>query len=447
MAKIIFKDLNKTFGEGDPAVDNINLEIRDKEFLVLVGPSGCGKTTTLRMLAGLETPTSGSILIGEREVTDVMPKDRNIAMVFQSYALYPHMTVRENMSFGLKNRELSSGEKLTSNVIRASLYVLILISLIIVSTILDAIFFPGSGSIFAVSSILAFLIGILLYPELRKAISEFSLNSTANLLPSIKDYLAKNEEINKQVIKGAKVLEIEELLDRKPKQLSGGQRQRVAVGRAIVRDPAVFLMDEPLSNLDAKLRNSTRAELAGLQKRLGTTTLYVTHDQVEAMTLSHRIAVMNNGIIEQIGTPEEVYGAPSTSFVAGFIGSPQMNLVEGTIIKNTDAYTLKTEAGGEIIIPSKTVRLETIEKWENKKIILGFRPEHTHVNEDKSGMQGTVTFSEAIGSITSVFLEYQGMQLNIVEQGYKNYRIDDPINFSLDPVNIHLFDQTTRTRI
>ncbi|MHA2096232.1 MAG: ATP-binding cassette domain-containing protein, partial [Candidatus Hodarchaeales archaeon] len=199
MAKIIFKDLNKTFGEGPPAVDDINLEIHDKEFMVLVGPSGCGKTTTLRMLAGLETPTSGSIFIGEKEVTHVVPKDRDIAMVFQSYALYPHMSVRENMSFGLKNRELSSGEKVTSTIIKTAVYTLILISLVIVSTILDVIFFPGSGSVFALSSILAFLIGLLLYPELKKSISDFSLNRTANFIPSIKDYLAKNKEIDERV--------------------------------------------------------------------------------------------------------------------------------------------------------------------------------------------------------------------------------------------------------
>src|SRR5512146_302554 len=243
MASVTFKNVYKRFGDVT-AVNNLNIAVDDKEFLVLVGPSGCGKTTSLRMIAGLEEITSGTLRIGDRVVNDVAPKDRDIAMVFQSYALYPHMSVRENLAFGLKLRKVPKAE------------------------------------------------------------------------------------IERRVNEAAETIQLQKLLDRKPKELSGGQRQRVALGRAIVREPAVFLMDEPLSNLDAKLRVQTRAEIARLHQRLGTTMVYVTHDQVEAMTMGQRISVMSMGLLQQVGTPQDLYDNPKNRFVAGFIGSPAMNFVD-----------------------------------------------------------------------------------------------------------------------
>jgi len=251
MAGVRLRDISKTFKDA-PAVKDVNLDIRDGEFLVLLGPSGCGKTTTLRMIAGLEKPTSGSVYIGDVIVDDVHPKDRDIAMVFQSYALYPHMTVHDNLAFPLKMRKYTK------------------------------------------------------------------------------------EQIEEQINKTADILEMKDLLRRRPKELSGGQRQRVALGRAIVRNPKVFLMDEPLSNLDAKLRVQTRVELKNLQKRIGTTTIYVTHDQAEAMTLADRVAVMKQGVVQQVGPPTEIYAHPANKFVAGFIGSPAMNFIEGKIVSRDD---------------------------------------------------------------------------------------------------------------
>src|SRR6187431_1664388 len=255
MATVTFDNVNKVYGDFH-AVKDLNLEIGDGEFMVLVGPSGCGKTTSLRMIAGLEEISSGTLRIGDRVVNDVAPKDRDIAMVFQSYALYPHMSVRDNMAFGLKLRKVPKAD------------------------------------------------------------------------------------IEKRVNDAAGILNLEKLLDRKPKELSGGQRQRVALGRAIVREPAVFLMDEPLSNLDAKLRVQTRAEIARLHQRLGTTTIYVTHDQVEAMTMGDRIAVMRDGVLQQIGTPQELYDHPLNRFVAGFIGSPSMNFIDVTVEGTGDSARL-----------------------------------------------------------------------------------------------------------
>src|SRR6187399_2807630 len=266
MATVTFENVNKVFGDFH-AVRDLNLEIGDAEFMVLVGPSGCGKTTSLRMIAGLEEISSGTLRIGDRIVNDVPPKDRDIAMVFQSYALYPHMTVRDNMAFGLKLRKLPKAD------------------------------------------------------------------------------------IEKRVKDAAGILSLEKLLDRKPKELSGGQRQRVALGRAIVREPAVFLMDEPLSNLDAKLRVQTRAEIARLHQRLQTTVVYVTHDQVEAMTMGTRIAVMSEGLLQQVGSPQSLYDHPINRFVAGFIGSPSMNFLPVTLQGSGDAVTLVAE-GLNVPLPS-----------------------------------------------------------------------------------------------
>lgn len=311
MATVTFNKATLVYpGASRPSVDQFDLEIADGEFLVLVGPSGCGKSTTLRMLAGLEEVTEGSISIGDRDVTKVPPRDRDIAMVFQNYALYPHMTVRENMGFALK----IAGES--------------------------------------------------------------------------------PEDINARVEEAAKTLGLVEYLDRKPKALSGGQRQRVAMGRAIVRNPQVFLMDEPLSNLDAKLRVQTRTQIAALQKKLGVTTVYVTHDQTEALTMGDRIAVLKDGILQQVGTPRELYDRPQNVFVAGFIGSPAMNL--GTF--HVDANGVATNGEARIQLSPETVAAMTPE--DGGKIVIGFRPEALEVVQD-----GTQTGSSIIP-----------MKLNFVEE-------------------------------
>ena len=268
MATVTFEHVWKKYGEV-VAVNDLNLEIQDGEFMVLVGPSGCGKTTSLRMIAGLEEISQGTMRIGDRVVNDLAPKDRDVAMVFQSYALYPHMTVRDNLAFGLKLRKVPK------------------------------------------------------------------------------------DEIKRRVDEAARTTELTNLLDRKPKQLSGGQRQRVALGRAIVREPAVFLMDEPLSNLDAKLRVATRAELARLHQRLKTTTVYVTHDQVEAMTMGDRIAVMSNGLLQQVGSPQDLYRTPVNRFVAGFIGSPSMNFVDVEVVRDNGKTALRSGEGLDWPVPDR----------------------------------------------------------------------------------------------
>jgi len=291
MARVLYEHVYKRFGEKVEALKDFHLEIEDKEFLVLVGPSGCGKSTALRLLAGLETITEGSIYIGEEKVDHVPAKDRDIAMVFQSYALYPHMTVRDNIAFGLKLRKVEKGE------------------------------------------------------------------------------------IERRVREAATVLGVENLLDRKPGQLSGGQRQRIALGRAIVREPRVFLLDEPLSNLDAKLRVNTRAEISKLHKRLGTTFIYVTHDQTEAMTMADRIAVMNLGVIQQVGTPQELYDHPRNVFVAGFIGSPAMNFFEATVGSANGRVDLD---GGSFTVEVPEDRAEELRAFVGRKLAFGVRPENLH---------------------------------------------------------------------
>ncbi|MEL6938099.1 MAG: ABC transporter ATP-binding protein [Cyanobacteria bacterium J06598_1] len=289
MSSVVFEQVSKQYENGYVAVKDLNIELEDKEFLVLVGPSGCGKTTSLRMLAGLEDISSGSIYIDGKRVNNVTPKDRDIAMVFQSYALYPHMSVADNMGFSL---DLKGVPK---------------------------------------------------------------------------------REIRQQVEAAAKQLGIEQLLDRKPKQLSGGQRQRVALGRAIVRSPAVFLMDEPLSNLDAKLRVQARAELSELHQKVGTTFVYVTHDQAEAMTMGTRIAVMNGGILQQIDTPQNVYEHPQNIFVAGFLGSPSMNFFEAQLSQQGDGLVLQTEGGITVPIPAE--RLARYGEFRDRPVVFGIRPE------------------------------------------------------------------------
>ena len=313
--------------QGVIAVQQFNLEIADKEFIVLVGPSGCGKSTTLRMIAGLEEISDGELCIGDRLMNDVAPKDRDIAMVFQNYALYPHMTVRENMAFGLKLRR------------------------------------------------------------------------------------TPKDEIDRRVKEAAEILDITNLLDRKPKALSGGQRQRVAIGRAIVRDPQVFLMDEPLSNLDAKLRNQMRAEIIKLRERVNTTFIYVTHDQTEAMTLGDRIVIMRDGFIQQIGTPQEVFHHPRNLFVAGFIGAPQMNFFDAELVKENGKYAV-TLAGYTVELSEDKQANLAANGVEPQKITLGVRPEH--ISLENSGIETKVEVSEMMGSSVHLHVDVNGKDVIVV---------------------------------
>ena len=322
MASVTFDHATRIYpGNDRPSVDSLDLEIADGEFLVLVGPSGCGKSTSLRMLAGLEDVNSGRILIGDRDVTDVQPKDRDIAMVFQNYALYPHMTVHDNMGFALK--------------------------------------IAGTPK----------------------------------------------DEIDARVREAARVLGLTEYLDRKPKALSGGQRQRVAMGRAIVRKPKVFLMDEPLSNLDAKLRVQTRTQIASLQRSLGVTTVYVTHDQTEALTMGDRIAVLKDGVLQQVGTPREMYDKPANEFVAGFIGSPAMNLGRFTV--SGDVATL-----GAAKIQLSKATLDAVAPEDGGKVTIGFRPESLEVvsAEDEHSIPVRLSFVEELGSDAYIYGELVGAE-------------------------------------
>jgi multiple sugar transport system ATP-binding protein len=315
MATLTLNGIKKIYDNKVTAVHDFNLEIADKEFIVLVGPSGCGKSTTLRMVAGLEEISEGDLIIGDKRMNDVEPKDRDIAMVFQSYALYPHMTVYENMAFALKLRKFSK------------------------------------------------------------------------------------DEIDRRVREAAEILDITQYLDRKPKALSGGQRQRVAIGRAIVREPQVFLMDEPLSNLDAKLRNQMRAEIIKLRQRIDTTFIYVTHDQTEAMTLGDRIVIMKDGYIQQVGTPQEVFEHPINVFVAGFIGTPQMNFFDARLEQNGHEYFV-TCAGARVELPAALQQQLRDKGVSPQEIVLGIRPEHISFTEQAGPhtLTGTVDVSEMMGS-------------------------------------------------
>ncbi len=330
MAGVRFENVSKVFDKSVIAVDTFNLEIRDKEFVVLVGPSGCGKSTTLRMIAGLESPTTGNIYIGDRLVNDIRPKDRDIAMVFQNYALYPHMTVYENIAYGLRLRK---------------------------------------------------------YPK------------------SI---------IDQKVREAAESLAITELLKRKPKALSGGQRQRVAIGRAIVREPQVFLMDEPLSNLDAKLRNQMRAEILTLRKRLDTTFVYVTHDQTEAMTLGDRIVIMKDGFIQQVGTPQEVFAHPANQFVGGFIGTPQMNFFDGQLLKENGRFSVQIGDQRVEISEEKQERLFAGD-IQPQPVTVGIRPEH--ITLESTGLSAVQNVSEMMGSSIHLHVETLGQDVIVVVSG------------------------------
>lgn len=355
----------KTTDEGVLAVDDFNLKIKDKEFIVLVGPSGCGKSTTLRMVAGLEEISKGELYIDNKLMNDIEPKDRDIAMVFQSYALYPHMTVRQNMEFPLKLRKMPK------------------------------------------------------------------------------------EEIKKKVDEAAEILGITEYLDRKPKALSGGQRQRVAIGRAIVREPKVLLMDEPLSNLDAKLRNQMRAEIIKLRSRIDTTFIYVTHDQTEAMTLGDRIVIMKDGVVQQIGTPQQVYDTPVNLFVAGFIGVPMMNFFDGELIKDGVKYYVELNGVKIELSPEKEAKMAA-KGVEAQKVTIGVRPEHMELTQREGQMiQATVDVSEMMGSHINVHIRVQEKEgVMIVDtQGNsnRNFRMGETIQFTFEPAVIHVFDASEIT--
>ncbi len=365
MASLSLRHIYKKYPGGVTAVSDFNLEIKDKEFLVLVGPSGCGKSTTLRMIAGLEEISEGELFIGDRLVNDVAPKDRKIAMVFQNYALYPHMSVFENMAFGLK---LSKVPK---------------------------------------------------------------------------------ETIQKKVEDAARILDITHLLDRKPKALSGGQKQRVALGRAIVRDPQVFLLDEPLSNLDAKLRATMRTELTKLHNRVGTTFVYVTHDQVEAMTMATRIVVMKDGLIQQVDTPQKLYDEPVNIFVAGFIGTPQMNFLNGSLEKREDGVYFIYE-GNALKLPAKKGEAPELQEYIGKEIVAGLRPECIYddeINLEKyadATLDTYVDVSELMGAEINLYL-------NIGEEGKLTARVSSRsatragmnAKVAIDTSRLHIFDKDT----
>ncbi|MBQ7186974.1 MAG: sn-glycerol-3-phosphate ABC transporter ATP-binding protein UgpC [Ruminococcus sp.] len=378
MASVSLREIYKKYAGGVIAVSDFNIEIKDKEFIILVGPSGCGKSTTLRMIAGLEEISEGELYIGDKLVNDIAPKDRDIAMVFQNYALYPHMTVFENMAFGLKLRKVPK------------------------------------------------------------------------------------DEIARKVEEAARILDIAHLLDRKPKALSGGQRQRVALGRAIVREPQVFLLDEPLSNLDAKLRAQMRTEISKLHKKLGTTFIYVTHDQTEAMTMGDRIVVMKDGYIQQIDTPTNLYNNPVNQFVAGFIGSPQMNFIDAKLLKKNGKYVVefgsedtKTSRGVkyEVEVPEAKVDEELLEPLVDQEVVLGIRPECLHdeemfISSATTGVvNATVEVTEMMGAETYLYLTCEGIPLTARVSPRSTARPQDEIKIALDPNRIHLFDKDTEKAV
>ena len=374
MATVSLKGVKKIYDNKVTAVHDFNLEIADKEFIVLVGPSGCGKSTTLRMIAGLEEISEGDLFIGDKRMNDVEPKDRDIAMVFQSYALYPHMTVYENMAFSLKMQKVSKAE------------------------------------------------------------------------------------IDQKVRQAAEILDITQYLDRKPKALSGGQRQRVAIGRAIVREPKVFLMDEPLSNLDAKLRNQMRAEIIKLRQRINTTFVYVTHDQTEAMTLGDRIVIMKDGFIQQIGTPQEVFEHPANIFVAGFIGMPQMNFFPGAQLIREDG-AVKVKIGDVVMeLPEESQQPlgKKLERGEGVPVTVGIRPAHIHLAAERAPhtLTGTVDVSEMMGSEIHLHVNTGGKDVVLVlttTELPKEWRGGIPygteIHFSFPGDLIHLFDPATEENL
>jgi multiple sugar transport system ATP-binding protein len=364
MTGLSLVNIKKEYEKGVVSVQDFNLEIRDKEFLVLVGPSGCGKSTTLRMIAGLEDITEGDLFIGDRRVNDVSPKDRDIAMVFQNYALYPHMTVYENMAFSLKLRKM------------------------------------------------------------------------------------KKDDIKARVANAAKILGLEDYLNRKPKALSGGQRQRVALGRAIVRDAKVFLMDEPLSNLDAKLRVQMRAEIQKLHRRLQTTTVYVTHDQTEAMTMATRLVVMKDGFIQQVGTPKEVYDLPENMFVGGFIGSPSMNFLRGKLMSGDFVMN-----DIRVRIPESKLKMLQDQGYEGKELVLGIRPEDIHdepiflEHSPHTKLKAYIDVAELMGSEIILYSKVDDQDFVARVDSRFNVEADTTIDMAFDMNKAHFFDSDSELRI
>ncbi len=364
MASLSLKNITKVYQGGFCAVKDFNLEIEDKEFIIFVGPTGCGKSTTLRMIAALEEISGGELYIGDKLVNDVVPKDRDIAMVFQNYALYPHMTVYENMAFGLKLRKVPKAE------------------------------------------------------------------------------------IKAKVDEAAKILGIEALLDRKPKALSGGQRQRVALGRAIVRNPKVFLMDEPLSNLDAKLRVQMRTEIGKLHKKLDTTFIYVTHDQTEAMTMGTRIVVMKDGVVQQVDSPANLYNYPCNVFVAGFIGSPQMNFLNVTVETKQDGTHLVGE-GINIKLPEGKAKKEELQAYNGKEVVLGIRPEDIYDDQafisasPDSLVDVEIDLTEMMGAETYLYFKIGDVNCTARVNPRSTTKLGDKIKIALDANKIHLFDKET----
>ena len=362
MASLSLRNVTKKYPNGFEAVKEFNLEIADKEFIIFVGPSGCGKSTTLRMIAGLEEISGGDLYIGDKRVNDVEPKDRDIAMVFQNYALYPHMSVFDNMAFGLK---------------------------------------------------------------LRKT---------------------PKEEINRLVKDAARILDLEKLLDRKPAALSGGQRQRVAMGRAIVRNPKVFLMDEPLSNLDAKLRVQMRIEISKLHQRLETTIIYVTHDQTEAMTLGTRIVVMKDGYIQQVDTPQNLYEKPVNKLVAGFIGSPEMNFIDALVRKDGEGATLEF-AGFKIKLPKEKAKVLLEGGYDGKTVEFGIRPEDIHDEEvfinssPDTTFDATIKVYELLGAEVFLYFPVGDVEFTARVNPRTTARVGDAVKFALDLSKMHIFDK------
>jgi len=362
MASVSLKNIKKVYSNGFEAVKDFNLEIEDREFVIFVGPSGCGKSTTLRMIAGLEEISAGELMIDGKVMNDVEPKDRDIAMVFQNYALYPHMTVYDNMAFALKMKKIPK-------------------------------------------------------PEIERMVKE-----------------------------AAKILDLEDLLDRKPKQLSGGQRQRVAMGRAIVRNPKVFLMDEPLSNLDAKLRVQMRLEISKLHERLNATIIYVTHDQTEAMTLGTRIVVMKSGVIQQVDSPQNLYNKPQNLFVAGFIGSPQMNFFDARC--SVDGKNVYLEIGSnKIFLPEEKAKALRSGGYDKKTVVMGIRPKDVYDARTKPELTNVIETQikvyELLGSEVFLYSEIEGMNLTASVEPETTAKVGDNMRFALDANKIHVFDKET----
>lgn len=449
MANIQFQNVTKYY-DNFKAVSNLNLEIEDREFVCFVGPSGCGKTTSLRMLAGLEEISEGEIRIDDRIVNDVPAMHRDIAMVFQSYALYPHYTIYDNLAFGLRNRADNSARIIIS----LSIWLLYLASAAIfygLSYLLGLVLI-GQGNIIFFGGIVATILMLAMFPETKRDIENFILRilSVNFKIAKVKEYAEQEEEIKNKVFETAKLLSIESQLWKKPKQLSGGQRQRVALGRAIIRNPKAFLMDEPLSNLDAKLRVQMRVELQRLTKKLKVTTLYVTHDQIEAMTLGDRIAVMNEGFVNQVGTPDEVYDHPVNKFVAGFIGSPAMNFIEGQITSLENGLSFISK-GFTYPIPMKYRK--GLELFIDKYVTLGIRPEHIKIgngsqSSNTSELHADIGVLEPIGSDTYVYLDFPNDVNFIVKvEGIAKFHLDDRVFVKFLDDNIHFFDNETTQRI